>query len=280
VAVGDFNGDGKLDLAVVNSGHNVAVLLGNGDGTFPEAPGFGAGYDPDSVAVGDFNGDGKADLAVISASAFGPYRDAVAILINNTPAILSSLSLGPTSVTGGRSSTGTLTLSAPAPRDGAVVSLASNNAAATVPASVTVPEGTTSATFPVSTSAVAASTSVTISASYGNGTHTASLTVLPPVLSSLSLTPKSVIGGPLGSSTGTVTLNGPAPSGGALLSLSRSNAAATVPASVTVPEGATSATFRVNTSLVIVSTTVRISAAYNSTSRTAKLTVRSAVPGL
>src|SRR5207245_7587129 len=123
------------------------------------------------------------DLALTAAVAFGPVRDVIAILINNTPinntpAILSSLSLGPTSVTGGRSSTGTVTLSAPAPRDGAVVSLASSDAAATVPASVTVPEGATSATFPVSTSAVAASTSATLPASYGSETQTASPIVL------------------------------------------------------------------------------------------------------
>ena len=65
VAVGDFNGDGKLDLAVANEGSdNVSILLGNGDGTFQAAVDYGAGTDPDSVAVGDFNGDGKLDLVV------------------------------------------------------------------------------------------------------------------------------------------------------------------------------------------------------------------------
>ena len=65
VAVGDFNGDGKADLAVANDGsNNVSVLLGNGNGTFQAAVNYAAGTYPCSVAVGDFNGDGKADLAV------------------------------------------------------------------------------------------------------------------------------------------------------------------------------------------------------------------------
>jgi hypothetical protein len=66
--VGDFNGDGKLDLAVANNGSNdVSVLLGNGDGTFQPAANYSTGLSPVSVAVGDFNGDGKLDLAVVNS---------------------------------------------------------------------------------------------------------------------------------------------------------------------------------------------------------------------
>src|SRR5713226_1817210 len=55
VAVGDFNGDGHLDLAVANAGSGtVSVLLGNGDGSFQTARNFPAGSGPRSVAVGDF----------------------------------------------------------------------------------------------------------------------------------------------------------------------------------------------------------------------------------
>ena len=65
VAVGDFNGDGKQDLAVANAiSDNVSILLGDGTGNFSAPTNFAVGNGPLSVAVGDFNGDGKQDLAV------------------------------------------------------------------------------------------------------------------------------------------------------------------------------------------------------------------------
>ena len=68
VVVGDFNGDGKLDLAVLNTAsNNVSILLGNGDGTFQSAKTFPCGTNPSGILVGDFNGDGKLDLAVFMA---------------------------------------------------------------------------------------------------------------------------------------------------------------------------------------------------------------------
>ena len=62
---GDFNGDGRTDLAVANLNDNtVSVLLGNGDGTFQPQVTYAVGDRPDAIVAGDFNGDGRTDLAV------------------------------------------------------------------------------------------------------------------------------------------------------------------------------------------------------------------------
>ncbi len=71
VASGDFNGDGKLDLVVVNSAstaNSISVLLSNGDGTFKSQVTYSTGTAPQGVAVGDFDNDGKLDVAVTNSS--------------------------------------------------------------------------------------------------------------------------------------------------------------------------------------------------------------------
>lgn len=186
---------------------------------------------------------------------------------------LSTLALNPATVTGGLPSTGTVTLTGPAPTGGATVTLASANpAAAAVPASLTVPAGASTATFTVTTSPVASSSSIVITASRLDVTKTATLTVQPPSLLSLVLSPTSVTGGT--SATGTVTLSDPAPAGGAVVALSSANpAVVAVPASIMVAPGATTATFKVTTYTVGSSTAVTLTATYNGTPRTAVLTV-------
>jgi len=195
------------------------------------------------------------------------------------PVTLSSLSVSPSSVTGGSSSTGTVTLSGPAPSGGVTVTLGSNNAAAQTPASMTIGSGVTSQTFTVTTSVVGASTAATISATYSGVTKTANLTVNPvppppPVtVSALSLSPSTVDGGT--PSTATVTLSANAPSGGTVVTLTSSKpAAASVPGSVTVPAGTKTASVTVTTFSVNTNTSAVITASANSSSRSATLTVR------
>jgi hypothetical protein len=63
IVAADFNGDGKIDLAVVNDyDSTVSILLGNGDGTFQSQTIVQVGTGPTSLGSGDFNGDGKVDL--------------------------------------------------------------------------------------------------------------------------------------------------------------------------------------------------------------------------
>src|SRR5262245_21088133 len=79
VAVGDLNGDGKLDVAAAEAGgSNVTVLRGDGAGNLGPARHFTVGANPVSVAVGDIDGDGKLDLVTAN-------RDSnnVSVLLNN-----------------------------------------------------------------------------------------------------------------------------------------------------------------------------------------------------
>ena len=67
VVAGDFNSDGRVDLAVVNENDaTVSILLGNGDGTFSSEAPVAVGENPVALAGGDFNGDGKIDLITLS----------------------------------------------------------------------------------------------------------------------------------------------------------------------------------------------------------------------
>src|SRR5262245_27739589 len=64
-----FNNHTKLDLVVTNSGDNtVSVLLGNGNGTFPNQTTYFTGHNAVSITAGDFNNDTKLDLAVANSN--------------------------------------------------------------------------------------------------------------------------------------------------------------------------------------------------------------------
>ncbi len=202
------------------------------------------------------------------------------------PPTLSSVTVNPPSVTGGSTATGTVSLTGPAPSGGLVVSLSSDKPdivafqlsdkgprpIAAAQLQITVPANATLANFRVLTRPVAFNpnvvppgVSVVISASHGTTAlarlpviKTATLTVLTPLVKSLGVT--SPITGSQ-STSGVVELTGPALSGGAVVHLASNNTAvAPVPATVTVPAGATSAIFTVTTMPVPQPASVSISA--------------------
>jgi len=183
---------------------------------------------------------------------------------------LSSLTVNPGTVTGGQSTTGTVTLTGNAPVGGCVIALSSNQSAVSVPTSVTVPAGQTSISFTATTSPVAKDTNAIVTAVYGT-TKTAPLTVKAPILVGLILNPSTVVG--MYSSQATATISNAAPASGLVLQLSSTNPAATVPATVTVAAGSSSVSFRANTVPVASTTTSTIAAAVNGSSASAQLTI-------
>ena len=83
VTVGDFNGDGKQDLAAANAESNtVSVLLGNGDGTFQNHVDYATAIGPSSVVSGDFDGDANIDLATADYNN-GASSGFVSLLLGN-----------------------------------------------------------------------------------------------------------------------------------------------------------------------------------------------------
>lgn len=80
VALGDFNGDGRLDVATT-AADGVLVLPGNGDGSLGTARTFDTNGSPGSVVVGDFNADGKLDLAATAGTVTG--GPTVSVLLGN-----------------------------------------------------------------------------------------------------------------------------------------------------------------------------------------------------
>lgn len=237
-----------------------------------------SGYTPPADCTVDVN-DGSAtptNVRLSGCTATAPPAPA-----------LGSVSLDPATVQGGAAVSATVTLTAPAPSGGAVVSLTSNNtSAAIVPATLTVPAGvTTATTSSIATSTVSSTSTALISATYNGVTRSATLTVTgtaPPssaTLDTVSVGPSSVQGGSTASTT--VTLTASAPPGGAVVSFSSSNTAvATVPATLTVPEGVNSRVVVqfVSTSPVTATTTAVISGTYNGITRTATLTVTAPPP--
>ncbi|MFZ0743446.1 MAG: choice-of-anchor D domain-containing protein, partial [Terracidiphilus sp.] len=165
------------------------------------------------------NGDATGNLTITNTSLASP---SLKIKLHgkgaDSPA-LSSFSCGQSLITGSASDTCTVTLNAAAGKSGVAVSLASNNPAVMVPASVTVVAGSTSAGFSATVSAVSSTQTGTLTATAGSVSKTFAIELhaIVPTLSALSCTNSSMTGS--GTDACTVTLSGAAPSGGTTVTL-------------------------------------------------------------
>ncbi len=227
--VGDFNGDGKMDVAyLINTfdrervaGQQISFLMGTGSGQLLDAmdiffPGSGTGQ----VAAGDFKGTGHTDLAIWLNSPARLY-----LMINAS----SQLASVPVDL----SASGNATLTAAdVDGNGSRDLLLLNSTTATL-----------------------------LRNTHGN----------PPLLALAAVAPASVLGGAI--TQGTVTLGGPAPPAGLTVVLASSNPALAYPVvpTVTIPAGASTATFRVSTAAVPQASSVSITATCNSVTQVANL---------
>ncbi len=196
--------------------------------------------------------------------------------LNVTPPpypLLYYVTLNPATAIGGTTTTGNQAVLNTSAASATTVTLTSSNpTVASVPASIVVPAGATTQSFPIVTQQVTASQNVFIIASAGGVSSASTLTVNPLTLSSLTLAQSSVTGA--STVTGnTVTIAAAVGSNTTVTLASSNTAAATVPASVVVPAGATSATFSITTASVAAAQTATITASLNGSSRTANLTV-------
>lgn len=182
--------------------------------------------------------------------------------LSSQPALY-NLKVIPVSVVGPVSSIGTVYLVGVAGVGGVNANLSSANSAAVVPASVTIQAGGTSASVTVTTSAVATKTTAKLTVSSLGATVSTPLTVTPEIPSSIACSPGSIVGGL--STTCTVNMAGPAPVDTVvtLAIVSGASAVASMPGAVTVPVGASSATFTVSTNVVSAATTVKLTAKAN-----------------
>ena len=200
------------------------------------------------------------------------YETSQSVLVNVLAPMPSSVTWSVSPVPGGTSTTGTLSISGPAPTGGTTVSLASSSLSALVGSSVTIPAGAMTATFTVTTNVVSNDTSAVVSATVYGVKLKSTLSILGPKVSSVTLASATIAS--TTTTTGTVTLSTNAPVGGKVVNLSSSNASvASVPVSVTVAAGTRTATFTITAGTVNANTNATITATTNNSSGTATITV-------
>jgi hypothetical protein len=221
-------------------------------------------------------------ITVSSGKGGNSSRSAILTVTPPTGAVaLGSIQAQPAGVFGGNDATGVVNLTTGnvAPNGGAVVSVTNDNPSlVTTPFNVTIPAGQSSASFPIHTQQTGLTTSVTITGTFGGASKTATLSVAAPstaaAISTVTLTPTTVVGGSTQGVRVQVTLTQTAPPEGATVSLSSDTpGVVNLPVSLQIFSGATNGFADFTTNAVSAPTQVTIRATYGGSAQGALLTV-------
>jgi hypothetical protein len=212
-------------------------------------------------------GDSSPTTAAVTAwSAVGTFT------ISSAPPTPVSITLAKDPLYSGETSLIFVQLTAAVPAGGATINLSSSNPGAfPVPATITMPGNTAWMQFQVQAGQVTAPAPVTLTATFNGGSASTQFTLQPTSLRSLTISPSIVSGG--AQPQGILMLNGQAPAGGAVVSLSSNSPMVSPPASVIVEPGSFSASFPISTSSVTANTTATVTASYGSASVQAQVTL-------
>ncbi len=192
------------------------------------------------------------------------------------PPTVSSLTCVSNQLSSGQSTTCTVTLNKAVSSGSQSVALSKSGAAVTMPSSISISSGGSSGTFTATGGSVTQDTAVTLTASANGGSGTFTVTVkapdAPPALSSLACGATELSGGQ--STNCTVGLTKAADSGGMQITLSKTAGALTMPGSVTVPQGDSSAGFAATAGQINSDTPVTVTATAGGVTRTANITLK------
>jgi outer membrane protein assembly factor BamB len=199
------------------------------------------------------------------------YGNTVSATLTVIPASVTGFTITPSTLAGGNSSTGTISLNGVAPQSGLVLSITSSSGSASVPSTVTIPAGGTSASFTISTSSVVKTQTATISASQGSNSLSQVLTIQPVTLGSFTITPTQTVGGCDVDVVGTVTLTGPAPKSGLVVTMTSSSPYVRGVSSFKTTAGVSTYTFEIYHLQVTSNKAITITASYGNAKQSAIL---------
>jgi hypothetical protein len=259
-----------LDLPAPSTGARVSLTNTNKNAlTVPAAVTVPAG-----LTTGTFTVTAKQVIEPTTATVTASYSDATfSRTVSVNPSWITSLTLNPSTVNGGSTSVGTVSLGKAAGSGGAIVTLSSSNTAfATVDWMVVIPEGQTSATFNIGTVPVSNPVAVTITAAFPGPSAYALLTIAPAMgVAGVVVSPATARGG--STARGSVVLTMAAPNDLWVTLSSSDSSIVSVPSQVKVKKGSKTGAFSVKTYRTRVKKTATITASYGGTTNSTVVTV-------